>query len=82
MFSQAQLDVLLKLPAAKPPPGVTQNLTNPTIYGWNEWLLTVGTCLPVTTLFLAMRMYTKLVLLKQPVWEDCKSFLAVSRTLV
>ena len=72
MISQAELDQLLRSPAMKPPPGVTPNLEHPSVHFLSVRLLTMTMCLAFTTLFVMMRMYTKLFVVKGHGWEDCK----------
>lgn len=72
MITRAELDRLLQSPAAEPPFGVTPNLKNPPIHLWTERLLTMTMCLVFTALFVIMRMYTKLFVIKKHGWEDCK----------
>lgn len=58
-------------PALAPPPGVTPNFVNP--YNQNKVTITlISVCLPATTLFLLIRMYSKVRLIKSHGWEDCK----------
>ena len=62
-FLKANLSVI------PPPPGVLPNFSNPVsrvIYNH----ITLGICLPLATLFVMIRVYTKTVLLKNPGWED------------
>lgn len=72
MIVGAELDRLLRSPAMRPPPGVRPNLKNPSIHFFEERLLTMTLCLTFTTLFVMMRMYTKLFVIKSHGWEDCK----------
>ena len=72
MIARAELDRLLQSPAMKPPPGVTPNLEDPPIHLLKERLLTMTMCLTFTVLFVMMRMYTKLFVIKSHGWEDCK----------
>ena len=54
-----------------PPPGVTPNFVNPESLH-TEWVLMMSMCLTFTTIFICVRMYTKLVIIKSHGWEDCK----------
>ena len=72
MIPQAELDRLLQSPAMKPPPGLTPNLKNPPKHFFADRLVTMVLCLTFATLFVAMRMYTKLFVMKRHGWEDCK----------
>lgn len=54
-----------------PPPGVTPNFVNPESLH-SEWVLMMSMCLTFTTIFVFLRMYTKLVIIKSHGWEDCK----------
>ncbi len=57
--------------ALPPPPGITPNFTNP--YSIAEGLIAVGIlCLTLTSLTTAMRIYTKLYIIKVHGWEDCR----------
>ena len=66
--------------AIPPPPGLTSNYVNPpskAIWG----TVTTSVCLTVATLLVAMRIYTKLKVLKNPGWDDCKRHTNESRQL-
>lgn len=76
MATQAELDLLLQSPTIPPPPGVTPNLVNPPAYGVDEWTFSASVCLSVTTLIVAIRVYTRLCLSRTRLWEDCKGFLS------
>lgn len=55
--------------AIPPPPGVIPNFVDPpTQIIYNH--LTIGVCLPITTILVAIRLYTKAFVLKNPGWED------------
>ena len=60
-----------QMPAMKPPPGVTPNFVNPESLR-TYWILMMCMCLTFSTMFVFMRMYTKLVLIKSHGWEDCE----------
>ena len=54
-----------------PPPGLTSNYVDPpskAIWG----TVTTAVCLTVATLLVAMRLYTKVKVLKNLGWDDCK----------
>ena len=52
-----------------PPPGVLPNFVDPV--SQHIWLhVTLGVCLPIATLLVAMRLYTKIFFLKTTGWED------------
>ncbi|MCJ1424105.1 hypothetical protein MMC29_001992 [Sticta canariensis] len=58
-----------------PPPGVTPNFVNPESLH-SEWVLMMSMCLAFTTIFVGLRLYTKLVIIKSHGWEDYTSFIA------
>ena len=58
------------IPLAPPPPGVTPNFTNPYNRTW-EIHVTSAVCLTMTTLFVALRFYAKVFLIKQTTRDDC-----------
>lgn len=61
------------LPPGLPPPlGVTPNFVNPESVTGQAHVVFVM-CLVFSTLFVFLRMYTKLILLKSHGWEDCES---------
>ena len=72
-------------PGLKPPPGVIPNFVNPESLR-TYWILMMCMCWTFTTLFVALRLYTKLVLTKSHGWEDCmqsihrKEFIQVDAT--
>ena len=54
------------------PPGFTSNFVDPpSLISWD--VLTQGLCLTLATLLVAMRLYTKFKVLKNPGWDDCES---------
>ena len=59
-------------PAAPPPPGVIPNLINPQNLSVAS-NATVITCLVATTIFVWLRVYTKLRIYKSHGYEDCKA---------
>lgn len=59
-------------PGLPPPPGVTPNFVNPESVTGQAHVVFVM-CLVFSTLFVFLRMYTKLILLKSHGWEDCES---------
>ncbi|CAF9925595.1 MAG: hypothetical protein ALECFALPRED_003175 [Alectoria fallacina] len=64
-----------QLPGLTPPPGVTPNFVNPD----NEQatiIATLAVCLPVATLFTALRMYSKIFIIKSIALEDYASVIA------
>ena len=57
-------------PAEAPPPGVVPNLVNP-FYQSTDFLVTYILCLAVSAIAAALRVFTKLYLMKQFRAEDC-----------
>ena len=53
-----------------PPPGETPTFQNPhrALAGWTSLAVV---CLILTTLFVAMRMYTRFAVIKHLWWDDC-----------
>ena len=54
-----------------PPPGVTPNFENPESVSGQAHLVFVM-CLVFSTLFVMLRMFTRLILFKTHGWEDCE----------
>lgn len=82
MATPAELNLLLQSPAMAPPPGVTPNLVNPPVYWFKEWTLTAAVSITITTLFIMMRIYTKLFLIRNHAWEDCKPLVHPIRSIL
>ncbi len=61
------------IPLAPAPPGVTPNFVNPENRTWQVYV-TSAVCLVVTTLFVALRFYTKIFIIKQMTRDDCTEF--------
>ena len=62
-------------PALAPPPGVMSNFVNS--YSLLPWIVATATvCVVLTALVLALRMFTRAVLIKTLDWTDCMSNLA------
>ena len=58
-------------PALQPPPGVLPNFNDPyntdsTING------TLGICIAISSIFVLLRLYTKLYIIRKYGWEDCQ----------
>lgn len=58
-------------PGMKPPPGVKPNFENPESLR-SYWILMMCTCWTFSTVFVALRFYTKLIIIKSHGWEDCR----------
>ena len=68
---KARIQMLLNGPAGKPPEGVTPNFADQAnLETTTIDILTVGMAL--TTLAVAIRMYTKSFLIRSLTYEDCK----------
>ncbi|MCJ1469836.1 hypothetical protein MMC07_008478 [Pseudocyphellaria aurata] len=64
-----------------PPPGVTPNFVDP--YSLQRFfILTFVMCVTVTTIFIFVRAYTKIYIIKSHEWEDYMSYLAWSGLIV
>jgi hypothetical protein len=61
-------------PAGLPPPGQTSNLHNPPSTGYQQTACNV-ICLVFVTLFVGLRIYTRVRLVKYVSWDDCKFLL-------
>lgn len=60
-------------PGMKPPPGVVPNFEHPPESLRAYWILMISACWTFSTIFVALRLYTKLILTKSHGWEDCTS---------
>jgi hypothetical protein len=58
-------------PARMPPPGVVSNLIDPVSTGYQQTTCNI-LCLIFVTLFVSMRIYTRIRLVKCVGWDDCK----------
>ena len=59
-------------PAVTPPPGVTSDFVNGEKYGLHSWLVaTVVTCMVVSTVVVALRIFARVVVIKAVDWSDC-----------
>lgn len=64
--------VLAVMPAVTPPPGVTSDFVNGEKYGLHSWLVaTVVTCIVVSTVVVALRIFARVVVIKVIDWSDC-----------
>lgn len=71
-ITQKQYEYMLHGPALLPPKGVKPNLENP--QSLNAPAIAVASvALPLTTFVLALRLYTKVKILRHINWEDCES---------
>ena len=73
MSSNTSVDIYTT-PAGVPPPGVIPNLVNP-FYLRTDYLVTHIICLAVSTIAVALRVFTKLYLMKQFRAEDCNLYI-------
>lgn len=69
-MNQSMIDAILDGPAMPPPPGVKPNFENPDNLSHPQlaWLQ-----LSIATAVVAMRVYTKLGVMRKMLAEDCKS---------
>lgn len=74
-MSQALIDAILDGPALAPPPGVKSNFVDPKSLSHPEW---VWLQLVVTTVVVAMRVYTKLGVVGKMLAEDCECYFVLS----
>ena len=71
-ITSEQLNILLEKPAGTPPAGVVPNFQNPANHTTAVISISVICGIAVTTA-VAIRMYTKILLIKSIACEDCKS---------
>ncbi|KAH0368598.1 hypothetical protein KCU65_g3807, partial [Aureobasidium melanogenum] len=69
---------LTTIPARPPPPGVTSNLINPDSTGYQQTICNI-ICVIFVTIFVSMRIYTRIKLVKCVSWDD---YLMILATLV
>lgn len=64
----------------RPPSGVTPNFVDPySLRGY--FILTFVMCVTITTIFISMRLYTKIIIIKAHEWEDCTYDMALKSVL-
>lgn len=69
LIDQLPFSLLEQIPAGKPPPGVESNLVNP--YSFGPAAITIGAVFfSLATLFVSVRVYTKLRLVKKAAYSD------------
>ena len=74
-----QDQLLDMLPGMTPPPGVTSDFVHP--YSLQKYnVITLSVCMTVSTLFVAMRLYTNARITRTLNWEDCTILLPSSCT--
>lgn len=83
MQTPVEIQQLLDGPAAAPPPDQNSNLVDPpTLFDW--YIVTITLCVPISTLAIAMRIYTKAFLIRKLASDDCEhkeSFPCIPLTL-
>ena len=67
-----------RVPGLQSPPGVSPSFVNPENYQ-NKIIAACTVFLTIATIFTAAKLYTKAVIVKSVVWEDCKCSLPSSR---
>ena len=60
-------------PGIEPPLGVKSNFEHPSENYQNLVLMTLILCLSLSTVFVGLRVYIRVILIKSVQWEDCKS---------
>jgi len=65
-------EMLAQLPALQPPPGVVPNFVNPQSIA-HQTRTAIYVTLPLMLLFLVLRLYTRLRILRAVGADDCKS---------
>lgn len=68
---QAQLEALLNGPAATPSPGILPNFDNPPNLNISIHL-SAAICIPLASLAVLIRLYTKCFILRSIGYDDCK----------
>ena len=74
LTAEQQLQLLQKLlngPGMSPPPGVKPNFVNPPNLE-KEFYIDLILCLTISVLVVAMRMWTKVRVMRKVMIEDCK----------
>lgn len=74
-ISPALWELLKKVPALPPPPGVIPDLANREVPNHFEWIITATLGLTFTSILVLIRLYTKILIFKSHGWEDCKLIL-------
>lgn len=69
-------DVLASTPVYPARPGETNNLTDPDNHTWRTVPI-VAVFFGIATLFLLIRIYTKVFLARKYTWDDCEELLAL-----
>lgn len=59
-------------PLSLPPPGVKSNLTHPASRE-SQIYIAAGLCLPLILVFVSLRFYAKVAIMKNMRWDDCES---------
>lgn len=70
MATTAAEQVILNGPALRPPPGVKSNFVNPPNMDFIV-ILTISICTSFSTIAILLRLYTKLIVIRKVVFEDC-----------
>ena len=59
------------LPVGAPPPGVVSNFDHPSTRA-TEVRITMGICLGITSVFIVLRLYVKILITHMWGWDDCE----------
>lgn len=81
MLSPAAQAVLLEGPAIRPPKGVVPDFDNPPnqrIVGW----IIVPLCSAISSIAMALRLYSRVVVLKKFMIEDCKGYRPIDNDMI
>lgn len=70
-MSAAQMEAILNGPVETPPAGKTTNLVDPPNM-YMAGIIVFAVCATVPTVFVAIRFYTKMFLIRRLLLSDCK----------
>ena len=66
------------IPAMEPPPGQVSNFVDPP-YSGAKFVVVNCVFLPIALIALAVRTWTRVVVVRSVAWDDCKCYRAVHR---
>jgi hypothetical protein len=63
--------ILAVTPAGTPPPGVTPDFVNGERFARHWYQIAMATCIVVSTVVVALRLFARVVVIKRVDWSDC-----------
>ena len=68
-------------PADTPPPGMTPDFVNGERFARHWFPIVMGTCMVMSTVVVALRLFARVVVIRKVDWADCMALLLMMRVI-